>query len=60
MNPKPVIVKAQGGEYSTVELPSGIVETIFFADDGSSKVIGRTFRKSVMEIAGEHIREFEG
>lgn len=47
------------GYYSTILLSSGIVETCWFGDDGSSEVIGRKRRESLASIADMHIREFE-
>ncbi len=52
---KPIITRREGGEYSTVLLPGNIVETIWFDDDGSSRVVSRTVLRSVESIAWEHI-----
>lgn len=57
---KPVITKAVGGEFSTVLLPSGVVETIWFGNDGSQVIIGRTYPFSIRDEAAKHIREFRG
>lgn len=30
-----------GGEYSTIITPDGIIETLFFGDDGTSRLVNR-------------------
>jgi hypothetical protein len=55
---KPIITPAVNGEYSTITLPGGLIETIFFGDDGSQVFVGRTVM-SVREIANQQIAAFE-
>jgi len=45
------------GEYSTVELPNGVIETVWFADDDvvPSLIIARTVPRSILDIQNEHI-----
>lgn len=57
---KPIIHRGIGGEYSTVVLPNGIVETIWFGDDGSQQFVGRTSLPTAELIAQSHISVFEG
>jgi len=47
------------GEFSTVELPDGVIETIFFGDDGSQTVVGRTIPATLSRIQAEHIANIE-
>lgn len=53
---KAITSRGDGGEYSTVLLPDGIVETMFFGDDGSSRTVARS--KSV-ERAHREAVEFD-
>lgn len=57
----PIITRRAGGEYSTVVLPDGWIETCWFPDDPAepSRVIGRTAPQSVRDIAAAHIVEHE-
>ncbi|ROR94024.1 hypothetical protein EDD28_2448 [Salana multivorans] len=52
----PIVTRVQGGEYSTVVLSDGSVETCFFHDDGSSRVVARDFPERVQDIASRHVR----
>lgn len=47
---KPIVTAVEGGELSTVELPSGIVETIFFPDDPmiAPTVVNRSSLRAIM------------
>jgi len=56
---KPVIIRRGDGEYSTVTLPNGIIETCWFGSDGSSKVVGRTMPILIPTIAEQHVAAFE-
>lgn len=38
---EPIIQRFGKGEYSTVELSDGTIETIYFGDDGSQRIVGR-------------------
>jgi hypothetical protein len=59
-NEKPLITRRCGrGEYSTVTLPNGVIETCWFGDDGESRVIGRTYPRTLANAAESHIREWE-
>ena len=45
------------GEYSTIVLPNGMIETMFFpADGGNAITVGRTSVRSVML---DHIHQWE-
>lgn len=48
---KPHVTRAENSEYSTVQV-GDYVETCYFDNDGSSRLIARTF---LAEIAREHI-----
>jgi len=48
----PIITKRNDGEYSTVMLSNGVIETMFFPIKGESRVVGRT---SISVIAQRHI-----
>ena len=52
---KPIIARRVGGEYSTVALPNGVIETMWFGDDGSTRTVGRTYPPSIKDIAAQHI-----
>ncbi len=55
---RPILTRRPSGEYSTVVLPDGSIETLFFPDDGSESVlVGRTL--SLGAIAKRHIAEYE-
>ena len=49
---EPIIQRYEGGEYSTVLLPDGVIETVWFDDDGSSRVVART---PLSAIARRHV-----
>lgn len=59
-----VLTSRANGEYSTTEV-SGMIETCWFGDDGSSRVIGRSMIPSqetagtYRKIADKHIRAWE-
>lgn len=55
--PKPITTRGVGGEYSTVLLPDGTVETVWFGDDGSHRFVKRTVLPSVADIAKQHIAD---
>lgn len=57
---KPIIIRRSHGEYSTVTLPDGIIETVWFGNDGTSQVVGRTMPLSIPTIAEQHIEKHEG
>ena len=48
---KPHITRVEGGEYSTLQVGDSI-ETCYFSNDGSSRVVSRT---PIATIAREHI-----
>ena len=57
---KPFITRRYGkGEYSTVTLPDGVIETCWFGDDGSSRVVGRSRPLTLASAAEKHISEWE-
>ena len=57
---KPIITRRPGGEYSTVTLSNGFVETLWFPDDGSPAVlVGRTRPEDVRRIHAQHIENYE-
>lgn len=57
---KPFITRRHGqGEYSTVTLPNGVIETCWFGDDGESRVIGRTIPTTLASAAEAHISKWE-
>ena len=56
---KPYITTRPNGEYSTVVLPDGGIETCWFGNDGSSKVIGRYLPPSLSTVAYGHIAAYE-
>jgi hypothetical protein len=53
------ITRRLTGEYSTVVLANGVIETCWFGKDGSSRVIGRTLPRSLAQVAEEHIERWE-
>lgn len=55
-----LIVKRSRGEYSTIRLPDGMVETVWFPDDQGepSVTVGRTWT-GLAAIAEKHIHEWE-
>lgn len=55
---KPLITRRPGGRYSTVRLPDGVIETVWFGDDGSAVTVGRTYQ-GMRETADKHIAAFE-
>lgn len=55
MPTQPIVTRIKDGEYSTIVLPNGIVETVFFADDGTSRTVGRTVPESTRRIHERHI-----
>jgi hypothetical protein len=54
-NNRPHITRAPGGEYSTVRLPNGVIETMWFGDDKSQRLVGRTRPESLATVAAQHI-----
>lgn len=56
---QPIITRRAGGEYSTVELVGGIIETMWFGDDGSQVMVDRTYLPTAQAIAAEHIARYE-
>lgn len=58
---KPIITYRPGGEYSTITLPNGIIETMWFPDDPEqpSRCIGRTLPRDVRRVAADHIADYE-
>lgn len=53
--------KGLPGEWSTVVLPDGTIETCFFPDDDSSStVVSRTQPVSLAHVHRENVREFNG
>jgi hypothetical protein len=48
------------GEFSTVVLPGGLVETCFFPDRGESEVIAHSGCGPVESVHRVHVREFSG
>lgn len=52
---RPIINRRIGGEYSTIVLPDGCVETMWFGDDGEQRMVGRTWPESARQIAQKHI-----
>lgn len=58
---RPIITRRPNGEYSTVTLPDGTVETCYFPDDPGepSRVIGRTDPHDVRRLAAKHIAEHD-
>lgn len=59
MDTKPLITHRSGGEYSTVILPDGVIETVWFDNDGSSQIVGRTYPQNKAAAAEAHIRAYE-
>lgn len=57
---KPIINRRIGGEYSTIVLPDGTIETMWFGDNGDQRMVARTFPESTRLIASRHIAEDEG
>lgn len=57
----PIITRRTYGEYSTVRLPDGMVETAWFPDDTreSYTVIGRSWGPLSRETSRMHIAEWE-
>lgn len=52
---KPIVTRAVGGEYSTVRLTDGCIETMWFGDDGDTRTVGRYFPMGVRAVAKMHI-----
>ena len=52
---KPIINRRIGGEYSTITLPGGTIETVWFGSDGEQRMIGRYYPLSAREVAAMHI-----
>lgn len=52
---KPIINRRVGGEYSTIVLPNGIIETMWFGDDGSQRFVARTVMPNPAIVAKSHI-----
>lgn len=55
---KPFIISKPGGHYSTVRLPDGVIETVWFSEDGSAVTVGRTCQ-GIRETAEKHIAAYE-
>lgn len=55
---KPLITRRHNGEYSTIRYPDGMIETVWFGDDGNDVTVGRTFQ-GLRETADKHIDAFE-
>lgn len=57
---KPFIVRRNDGEYSTIQLPNGVVETVWFPEDETktSVTVGRTY-VGLASVAERHIRDWE-
>lgn len=55
---KTLTTRKPGGEYSTVRLPDGVIETVWFGDDGNDMTVGRTYQ-GLRDIAEAHIKAFE-
>jgi hypothetical protein len=57
---KPIITRAgykgERGEFSTVVLPDGVVETCFFADNGKATVVSRS--ASLKAVHDRNVAEF--
>lgn len=52
-----ILTRRSGGEYSTVRLPNGVIETMWFGDDGTTRMVSRTLPESLDSIAERHIRK---
>lgn len=59
MDTQPIITERYDGEFSTVELPGGVIETMWFGEDGSQVLVGRTYPQTKIAIAEQHISEWE-
>ena len=57
---EPIIRRHGHGEYSTVELYDGTIETVYFWDNGFQEVVARTVPETVEEVAYRHFREHVG
>lgn len=57
---KPFIVRRSAGEYSTVHLTNGVIETMWFPKDPNELpiTVGRTYT-GLSEIAKSHINDYE-
>lgn len=51
-----MVTKAAGGEYSTIRTRSGMVETMWFGEDGEQVTVGRTYQ-GLSDLADAHILE---
>lgn len=51
---EPIIARYSDGEYSTIVLPNGIVETMWFGDDGEQRFISRTNSAMAAHVAAVH------
>lgn len=55
---KPLKTRRHNGEYSTIRFPDGMIETVWFGEDGSAVTVGRTYQ-GLRETADKHIAAFE-
>ena len=55
-----LITVRPGGEYATTELTDGSVETVWFGDDGTSRVVGRHRPALMADIQARHIADDQG
>lgn len=53
----PIITRTRNGEYSTVRLPNGVIETMWFPDDPRlfAVQVGRTLPETLEQVAKRHI-----
>lgn len=56
---QPFITRRSNGEYSTVLLENGVIETVWFPRVGESVIVGRTWPQSIISAAQEHINSYE-
>lgn len=50
------ITRGNNGRYSTVYIGgSGVIETVFFGNDGSERYIGRYIPPTLAEVAAMHV-----
>jgi hypothetical protein len=55
----PVVVVRPGGFYSTILLPNGVIETLWFGNDGTDKLVGSTHQPTLQEMSKKHIASYE-
>lgn len=58
---KPLIKRGIGGEYSTISLGNGMVETMWFPDDPNVQpsLVGRSVERTLKGYQAEHISNYE-